>query len=182
MRIPTIDKSVCKKIVTAIEEYDWKKHEFITADNEIDYQYQKSPCDTLENTSQDKMIMDSLYDSIHKYVAEIGEKCGKYFGSWQGYSALKYNKYEVGTLMEKHTDHIHSIFSNDYGVPTGIPILSCIGVLNDDYEGGELEMFKDTKFDLQAGEVLIFPSVFLYPHKVCEVTKGTRYSFVSWVY
>ena len=91
-------------------------------------------------------------------------------------------RYKVGNLMEKHADHIHSVFQNDYGIPKGIPILSCIGVLNDDYEGGEIEMFDDTKFDLEPGEVLIFPSVFLYPHKVCEITKGTRYSFVSWVY
>ena len=41
---------------------------------------------------------------------------------------------------------------------------------------------QDTKINLKTGEVIIFPSVFLYPHKVCELTKGDRYSFVSWVY
>jgi predicted 2-oxoglutarate/Fe(II)-dependent dioxygenase YbiX len=81
--------------------------------------------------------------------------------------------------MEKHVDHIDSIFD---GTVKGIPILSIIGLLNDDFEGGEIEMFEDTKIKLKAGEVLIFPSNFLYPHKVCPVTKGTRHSFVSWVY
>ena len=84
--------------------------------------------------------------------------------------------------MVKHADHIHSIFENGLGTPTGIPILSVIGVLNEDFEGGEIEMFENTKIKPQTGDVLIFPSNFLYPHKVCEVTKGTRYSFVSWVY
>ena len=36
----------------------------------------------------------------------------------------------------------------------GIPILSIIGVLNDDYEGGEVEMFEDTKFSLSAAKPL----------------------------
>ena len=60
--------------------------------------------------------------------------------------------------------------------------LSMVGCLTDDYEGGEMELFDDTKIKLNRGEVIIFPSVFMYPHKICEVTKGTRYSFVSWVY
>jgi hypothetical protein len=32
------------------------------------------------------------------------------------------------------------------------------------------------------GDVIIFPSTFLYPHKVNEVKKGIRYSFVSWAW
>jgi len=59
--------------------------------------------------------------------------------------------------------------------------LSIIGVLNDDYEGGEL-MFHDKEYETKTGDVVIFPSNFLYPHMVNPVTKGTRYSFVSWVY
>ena len=179
MRVPTLEKDVCEKIVNTIKEYQWNQHTFISADDVINYGYQKSPGDTLKNTSQDKIIIDSLHSSIGKYVETIG---GEYFYNWQGYTSVKYMRYKAGNLMEKHADHIHSIFQNDYGIPKGIPILSCIGVLNDDYEGGEIEMFEDTKIDLEAGEVLIFPSVFLYPHKVCEITKGTRYSFVSWVY
>ena len=179
MRIPTLEKDICEKIVNTISKYQWHQHTFISADDVINYEYQKSPADTLKNTSQDKIIMDSLHRSIGKYVKTVGSE---YYGSWEGYTAVKYMRYKVGNLMEKHADHIHSVFQNDYGIPKGIPILSCIGVLNDDYEGGEIEMFEDTKIDLEPGEVLIFPSVFLYPHKVCEITKGTRYSFVSWVY
>ena len=33
---------------------------------------------------------------------------------------------------------------------------------------------------LKKGDFLLFPSVFLYPHLVKPVTKGTRYTFVSW--
>lgn len=36
--------------------------------------------------------------------------------------------------MRKHYDHIHSIFD---GQRKGIPVLSMLGILNNDYEGGE---------------------------------------------
>ena len=38
------------------------------------------------------------------------------------------------------------------------------------------------KIPFKTGDILIFPSTFLYPHVVKEVTEGTRYSFVAWAY
>ena len=81
--------------------------------------------------------------------------------------------------MKKHWDQIHSMFS---GEKKGVPILSIVGVLNDNYEGGDFIMFEDTKIELPTGSILIFPSTFMYPHKVTSITKGVRHSFVSWVY
>jgi predicted 2-oxoglutarate/Fe(II)-dependent dioxygenase YbiX len=57
-----------------------------------------------------------------------------------------------------------------------------IGILNDDYEGGELTFFEDHKIETRTGDIIIFPSCFLYPHAIQEVVKGTRYSFVSWAW
>ena len=67
------------------------------------------------------------------------------------------------------------------GERKGIPILSVLGVLNDDYEGGEFVLI-DEKIDLSKGDIIIFPSNFMYPHKVEPVTKGTRYSYISWIW
>jgi len=44
------------------------------------------------------------------------------------------------------------------------------------------DQLKNKKIKLLKGDLLIFPSIFLYPHKVEPVKKGTRYSFISWVY
>ena len=30
--------------------------------------------------------------------------------------------------------------------------------------------------------MILFPSCFMYPHEVTEVTKGERYSFISWAF
>ena len=81
--------------------------------------------------------------------------------------------------MANHCDHISSLFD---GKRKGIPILSIIGLLNDDFEGGELIMFEDKKIDTKKGDLLIFPSNFMYPHEIMPVTKGVRYSYVSWVW
>jgi predicted 2-oxoglutarate/Fe(II)-dependent dioxygenase YbiX len=64
----------------------------------------------------------------------------------------------------------------------GIPTLSILGAINDDYEGGELIFWESEKIVLKAGSIMIFPSNFMYPHKVLPVTKGTRYSYVSWAW
>ena len=80
--------------------------------------------------------------------------------------------------MRKHYDHIRSLFD---GERKGIPVLSILGVLNDDYEGGEF-LVNDRDFNLKQGDIILFPSCFMYPHEVKEVTKGTRYSFISWAF
>ena len=54
--------------------------------------------------------------------------------------------------------------------------------LNDDYEGGEFIMFDDYEIKFKAGDIILFPSTFLYPHLVKPVKKGIRYAFVSWCY
>ena len=91
---------------------------------------------------------------------------------------IRFNKYEVGSYMDMHHDHIHSIFD---GKLKGIPILSIVGNLNDTYEGSEFYC-RGQKIILKTGDILIFPSNFMYPHEVKKTTKGTRYSFVSWAF
>jgi predicted 2-oxoglutarate/Fe(II)-dependent dioxygenase YbiX len=81
--------------------------------------------------------------------------------------------------MGVHADHVRNIFD---GTRRGIPILTVLGALNDNYEGGELEFWEDEKIKLKAGEALIFPSNFLYPHQVLPITKGNRYSFAVWIW
>lgn len=81
-------------------------------------------------------------------------------------------------INQKYNYHI------DYGV-TSPRNLSCILLLNNDYEGGNL-CFKDTDdtnemvVENRPGRLIIWPSNFMYPHCVKPVTKGTRYSVVAW--
>ena len=85
-------------------------------------------------------------------------------------------KYSIGEKYEIHTDHYTT--SNRH--------LSIIMNLNDDYEGGDL-IFTDQKeteikrLNLGKGSIVFFPSNFMYPHGIQPITKGTRYSIVSWL-
>ena len=85
-------------------------------------------------------------------------------------------KYEVGGHYVPHIDH--------HGKTPRT--LSAILILNDDYEGGELEFCDPTtskisvKVEKQSARLIIWPSCFLYPHGIKPITKGIRYSIVSW--
>ena len=62
---------------------------------------------------------------------------------------------------------------------------SCIFLVNEDYEGGELAFkFPNSKeiykIEKKKNSLIIWPSNFLYSHSVLPVTKGNRYSIVSW--
>ena len=63
----------------------------------------------------------------------------------------------------------------------GIPVLTFLGLLNDNFEGGQF-VLRQKDMDFKQGDIMVFPSTFIYPHFVREVLKGTRYSFVAWAY
>jgi predicted 2-oxoglutarate/Fe(II)-dependent dioxygenase YbiX len=48
------------------------------------------------------------------------------------------------------------------------------------YKKMHRELYKQLKYNLKKGSVLMFPSNFMYPHEILEVTKGTRYSIITW--
>jgi hypothetical protein len=125
-----------------------------------------------------KDLHELTWKALEKYIV-IEKLGGETFNGWKGFSQIRFNRYKKDQIMSKHSDHIQSLFTGNI---RGIPILSIVGVLNDNYKGGEFIMFNDYEIKFKAGDVIIFPSVFLYPHLVKPVKKGTRYSFVSWCY
>ena len=125
-----------------------------------------------------KELHQLTWKALERYIV-IDKIGGKSFIGWSGFSHIRFNRYNKNQIMSQHCDHIVSLFE---GKNRGIPILSIVGVLNDDYKGGEFIMFDDYEIKFKAGDLIIFPSVFLYPHLVKPVKKGTRYSFVSWAW
>ena len=52
----------------------------------------------------------------------------------------------------------------------------------DEYEGGEFAFFdREIIIRAAAGSAIMFPSNFMYPHEIMSVTKGTRYSIITWL-
>ncbi len=83
-------------------------------------------------------------------------------------------RYDVGDFCRSHRDnswaHEHPGY-RAYAV--------WITPLNDDYEGGEL-YFGGNHIRQEVGKIIKNSS--RIRHKITEVTKGTRYSLVSWVF
>ena len=174
-----LDKSLCKKIRKELEKIHWDLHVFYSYKNK-DYkpQNEKKELDvSWDNIKTKKLLTDKVWNCIYQYVM-IDFK-SDYFTGWTGFTNIRFNRYHKGKLMARHCDLIRDIFD---GKKKGVPILSIVGLLNDDFEGGEFVMFNNDIIKLKQGDVLIFPSTFLFPHKVNAIKKGIRDSFVSWVW
>ena len=163
------------------ENKKWEQHKW-TDSLSYDSQslYKDKELDVLfsHTLTYNRELHELVWKALEKYIV-IDKISGDYFPGWKGFNNLRFNRYNKNQIMSKHCDHIISIFE---GAKRGIPILSIVCVLNDDYQGGEFIMFDNYEIKFKAGDVIIFPSVFLYPHLVKPVKKGTRYSFVSWAW
>jgi hypothetical protein len=177
---PDLSKEFCDQIRKELDEAnEWSKHVFYneknntyrsrSGANELDICWPDIP-------SRDKLTQD-IWFIIQKYISELNSDC---FNEWAGYTKIRFNRYTKDSVMAPHVDHIKDIFD---GQRKGIPILSIVGLLNDDYKGGRFLMFKEEKeIVLKQGNVLVFPSIFMYPHRVDRLTEGIRDSFVTWVW
>lgn len=84
-------------------------------------------------------------------------------------------KYENTGFYTWHVDHFATVPRT----------MSCILLLNNDYEGGNLcfrnpDGSGEWEVEVKPNRMIIWPSNFLYPHTVKPVTKGKRYSVVAW--
>jgi len=170
-----LDKPTCDSIIEEIKILDKEKHHWSDAygtreirENELDV--------TFQETTYNEIIHSKLRDLIKFYQTKVLKN--SFWTDYQAISKPRYNIYTEETQMHAHVDHIYSMFD---GYLKGIPILSIVGVLNDSYEGGKFIMWDDFEIPFTTGSILLFPSTFLYPHRVNPIIKGTRYSFVSWV-
>ena len=178
-----INKELCEQTVLDLNNATWEPHNFAYVDEvgnvknlgKVSGEKELEVSNDLVSTHFN--LMQRVWDGLDQYIRKDFKFT--WFDGWSGYSHIRYNRYVQDRLMAKHCDHIQSLFD---GEKKGIPILSIVGLLNDDFMGGEFVMFDDHVVELEAGDLLIFPSVFLYPHKVNPIKSGIRYSFVSWAW
>ena len=169
------DAHFCDEVVQQLQD-DWMKHGFYLHDEKKRISEDDDLYVSHQETEHSAFIGKELFKPLRRYIDDVDLPS---LQGWDGYLGIRYNKYEVGQKMHWHADRVQQMFD---GERKGIPTLSVVGLLNDDFEGGEFIMFEDEKISLKQGDILIFPSTFMYPHKVTQITKGVRYSFVSWVW
>ena len=169
-----LSEEKCTETIHALETFgNLQPHYSTSSDGKKHYNKQDSYTSMLHHHTRDE-IMNSLWYAIRDYTKEFGSN---FWDDWKGYTDLGFHRYVKNQEMYFHCDHVQIFGDNG-----GIPIISLLGILNDDYEGGELTFFDDYKVETNTGDLTIFPSNFMYPHKVTPVTQGERYSFISWVW
>jgi hypothetical protein len=84
--------------------------------------------------------------------------------------AINFVRYNPGQHFAVHADHGFSYTCT----------LSSVMYLNDDYEGGELWFpYLNINFKPQAGDIVLFPSTYIYAHSSLKVKSGVKYSAVT---
>jgi predicted 2-oxoglutarate/Fe(II)-dependent dioxygenase YbiX len=173
-----IPKQICDLSIQELQNVSWHQH---TYHNPSTQESNPKNGDKELNNSWDEIttkdsLMQTVHESLVKYLTELNFS---WYNGWNGYTRVRFNRYQKDQIMSVHCDHIHSMFD---GKMKGIPTLTALGSLNNDYIGGKFIMFDDMEIEMKAGQIMVFPSNFLYPHKVTEIFEGTRYTFVSWVW
>ena len=128
------------------------------------------------------------YPHVIEKNPKIRQKLDKYIFASAGLTIKKYNehfplcrieedsgyellRYKEGQFYVQHTDSFKA-------APRAV---SCSFALNDDFEGGEWGFFDREKvLKAPKGSAVLFPSNFMYPHEIMPVTKGVRYSIITW--
>lgn len=177
-----IPEDICNFIIKENNRKKWSKHVWHNVDNNTLISEKTMELDVLpsdQNTHEILVpfVIEAAKEYNQKYAYLDDERTCQIVSR---FCRIRFNRYRPGQIMRKHYDHIHSIFD---GEQRGIPILSFIGNLDENYEGGELVFFNgEKKLKLGTGDICIFPSCFMYPHQVYEVTKNQRHSFVTWAW
>ena len=181
-----ISAPLCRSLIreTSLPESKWSKHSWYNyGRDELHSMADKEP-DIIDSTNEQfQQLLECLREAVQNYQKKYSREADgtkfKTEPTWLNHiSRVRFNRYEIGTKMRSHYDHIHSLFD---GKLKGVPIVSIVGLLNDNYEGGAF-MCREKEIKLIPGDILLFPSNFMYPHEVKEITKGIRHSFVSWVF
>ena len=176
-----IPANLCDYIVQDTEKREWKPHTWYNNVNDSFGSEETMELDVQGITPELQQLLTPIMIQAgsrynQKYAYMRTERTTQIMNK---FSAIRFNRYGKGQIMRQHHDHIHSLFD---GNEKGIPVLSFILNLNDNYRGADLFFWEDHAVHLGKGDIIMFPSLFLFPHGVTEAREGVRYSAVSWAW
>jgi hypothetical protein len=136
----------------------------------VDFKYKKK--DLVNDGSEDYNKLAGIWDDCYERQKEVvDDYCAKFnihnLRYWEAFNFIRYNE---GQHFQYHHDHGFSYNCT----------VSLVAYLNDDYEGGGLHFqHQDILYTPVAGDVVIFPSTYMYSHRAMPVDNGTKYSLVT---
>lgn len=135
-----------------------------------DFKYKKTDI-AHDQSPASKKLQDLWQDLYDRKVAAVKDYSRRFnIGELRYWEAMNFVKYGPGQHFQEHTDHGYS-----YNC-----VVSLVAYPTDDYTGGELEFrLQKLKVKPRAGDLFIFPSNYMYPHKSLPVLSGVKHSIVT---
>jgi len=136
----------------------------------VDFKYKKS--DIIDDVTPSGLKLHELADdTVYRQMQAVKDYTRRYnIGELRYWEATNYVRYGEGQHFQEHHDHGYS-----YNC-----VVSVVTFPNDDYEGGELYFrLQNVTVKPKAGEMYVFPSNFMYPHRAMPVKSGVKYSMVT---
>lgn len=161
------DKSNYYNYMEAMVGYGMKMPEYRDC---YDFKYKKT--DIMHDPSAASQKLQQLWQDLYdRKVAAVKDYARRFnIGELRYWEAMNFVKYGPGQHFQEHSDHGYS-----YNC-----VVSLVAYPNDDYTGGELEFrLQKLKVKPRAGDLFIFPSNYMYPHKSLPVESGTKNSIVT---
>ena len=128
--------------------------------------------DTAKSDTFTNGALSSLWQDCYDYQNVAVQDYRAHFNvhELRYWEAMNFIKYYPGQHFNEHVDH-----GGTYNCT-----VSLVAYLNDDYEGGEIN-FRTWDFTIKpkAGDLLIFPSNYMYPHTALPVKDGVKYSIAT---
>lgn len=171
----------CSDIIDTLEtslnnnKYSWQgalvtegHEEILDARDCLDFKIGQG-CLGPENNDNKELyrIHKQSFDAIYPCVEDYGQYWGVVMRYYEVFNFVKYEG--TGKHFAVHADH----------GPAYVTTVSAVAYLNDDYSGGELYF---PRFDLtikpEVGDLVVFPSTFIYEHQSEPIVDGTKYSIV----
>ena len=175
--IDCLSKSECEEII------NWSENSELflasqVGSNDVQLQIRKSKTFPINDEKYLTLLYERLNNSFLEYCEQNLEDL--YWSALQrstlnGYSfePLQCTKYDESDFYKWHVDQ-------GQDSETICRLLSFVLYLNDDFDGGFTE-FGFGKYKPKPGQVLIFPSSFLYPHCGTTVFSGTKRIITTWL-
>jgi len=115
--------------------------------------------------------IENIYNDTNTVLNEcLQHYQSRYNFTMEFQEAINFVRYKNGQHFSVHSDHGFSYTCT----------VSSIGYFNDDYQGGELWFpFLDIKIKAKKGDVIFFPSTFIFAHAGLKVTEGVKYCAVT---
>lgn len=177
-----INEQLCKHIIDTLEnslngqtKYSWQGAKVTEADNVLeearkclDFKLSSTNLgETNQENAQLKQMHQLAFNAIHPNVQDYGAYWGVGVNFYEAFNFVKYDG--PGTHFKIHADH----------GPAYVTTVSVVAYLNDDYQGGEIYF---PRFDLtikpKIGDIVVFPSTYIYEHASNDMISGKKYCIV----